>query len=271
MEGSSVNARRKALVSCVSCLLTEIGFDSAEKIALETLTEMLQSLITELGYSSHSYCELSGRTEPVIGDVIIGLVNMGISIDGIESHARRQNRTVVQAPTSATQPKQLSILQAGVKQTPPSHVPDYFPVFPDPHAYIRTPTHKQPVTEYEAIREKSAIQKRDLERALTRFVAKTGEQHSLFLTSDNNNPFPLIPCKAGHPAYLNALLLKDQIFDFEEFEMRQNEFRKTAPPAKTDEDDGENECKVEEPVKAAESEAIDNPYLRPVKMPRKVK
>ncbi|EEB12647.1 transcription initiation factor TFIID subunit, putative [Pediculus humanus corporis] len=253
MESNVGNARRKALVSSVSCLLTEVGFDSAEKIALETLTEMLQSLITELGYSSHCYCELSGRTEPVIGDVVIALVNMGISLEGIESHARRQNRTTVQAPTSATQPKQLSILQAGVKQTPPSHVPDYFPVFPDPHAYIRTPTHKQPVTEYEAIREKSAIQKRDLERALTRFVAKTGEQHSLFLTPDNNNPFPLIPCKVGHPAYLNALLLKDQVFDYEEFEMRQNEFRKTKP------------------VKTTELETIDNPYLRPVKMPKKGK
>lgn len=271
MELTTGNARRKALTTIVSSLLTEIGFDSAEKVALETLTEMLQSLITELGYSSHCYCELSGRSEPVIGDVVIAMVNMGISVDGIENHAKRQNRTFVQAPVAATQPKQLSILQAGVKQTPPSHVPDYFPVFPDPHAYIRTPTHKQPVIEYEAIREKSAIQKRDLERALTRFVAKTGEQHSLFLTPDNNNPFPLIPCKAGHPAYLNALLLKDQVFDFEEFEMRQNEFRKTSTPEKNEEEDGEEESKTEEPVKASDSEAIDNPYLRPVKMPKKVK
>lgn len=52
-------------------------------------------------------------------------------------------------------------------------------------------THKQPVTEYEAIREKVATQKRDIERALTRFIAKTGETHSLFLTEDNS----MFPCK----------------------------------------------------------------------------
>lgn len=52
-------------------------------------------------------------------------------------------------------------------------------------------THKQPVTEYEAIREKAATQKRDIERALTRFIAKTGETHSLFLTDDNS----MFPCK----------------------------------------------------------------------------
>lgn len=49
-------------------------------------------------------------------------------------------------------------------------------------------THKQPVTEYEAIREKLASQKRDVERALTRFVAKTGPTQSLF--ADQSAPFP---------------------------------------------------------------------------------
>lgn len=45
------------------------------------------------------------------------------------------------------------------------------------------------MTEYEAIREKSASQKRDTERALTRFVAKTSDTHSLFLTEDT-----IFPC-----------------------------------------------------------------------------
>lgn len=44
------------------------------------------------------------------------------------------------------------------------------------------------MTEYEAIREKAAQQKRDIERALTRFTAKTGKTHSLF--KDDNSMFP---------------------------------------------------------------------------------
>lgn len=52
-------------------------------------------------------------------------------------------------------------------------------------------THKQPVTEYEAIREKAASQKRDIERALTKFLAKTSETHNLFNTEDNQ----VFPCK----------------------------------------------------------------------------
>jgi transcription initiation factor TFIID subunit 8 len=97
------------------------------------------AVICQVGISARSYCELSGRTEPVIGDVIMALVNMGLPLDGIEVHARRSGRTVLPALVPSTQPKQLSILQAGIKQSHPSHIPIHLPQFPDPHAYIRTP------------------------------------------------------------------------------------------------------------------------------------
>lgn len=93
----------------------------------------------ETGASARNYCELSGRTEPLIADVILALINMGMKVDNIETYAKRQNRTVLPALQQQTQAKQLSILQAGVKQSHPSHIPNYLPSFPDPHAYIRTP------------------------------------------------------------------------------------------------------------------------------------
>ena len=40
------------------------------------------------------------------------------------------------------------------------------------------------MTDYETIREKASCHKRDVERALTRFVARTGETQSFFLTED---------------------------------------------------------------------------------------
>ncbi|XP_011639539.2 transcription initiation factor TFIID subunit 8 [Pogonomyrmex barbatus] len=191
MDIQTINTRRKILNQVICSILVECGYDICEKQVLETLTEMLQSLIIEVGASGRNYCELSGRTEPLIADVILALINMGIKLDNIETYAKRQNRTILPVLQQQTQAKQLNILQAGVKQSHPSHIPNYLPAFPDPHAYIRTPTHKQPVTEYEAIREKVATQKRDIERALTRFIAKTGETHSLFLTEDNS----MFPCK----------------------------------------------------------------------------
>ncbi|XP_046400595.1 transcription initiation factor TFIID subunit 8-like [Ischnura elegans] len=225
--------RRKALAIVVSNLLTEIGFESAEKQALETLVEMLQSFITEVGGSSKSYCELAGRTEVLLGDVVMALVEMGApcwdtggggGCDGLHVYSRRPMRTVLPPPPVGAAPKQPTILQAGTKRPHPPHIPPHLPPFPDPHAYIRTPTHKQPVTEYEAIRDRAACQKRDVERALTRFVAKTGDTHSLFLSEDTC-AFPLIACKGSANPYLNALLPKDQVFEDEEEEEEQRQRR----------------------------------------------
>ncbi|XP_012058850.1 PREDICTED: transcription initiation factor TFIID subunit 8 [Atta cephalotes] len=273
MDIQTVNTRRKILNQVVSSILVECGYDTCEKQVLETLTEMLQSFIMEIGASGRNYCELSGRTEPLIADVILALINMGIKLDNIETYAKRQSRTVLPTLQQQTQAKQLNILQAGVKQGHPSHIPNYLPSFPDPHAYIRTPTHKQPVTEYEAIREKVATQKRDIERALTRFIAKTGETHSLFLTEDNSM-FPLISCKPQFPSYISALLPQDQIFepdpDFQfdsspvkKKKEQQNEDRLTEEGNQT-----QNENMEQNGETITQQDVIDNPYLRPGKIPK---
>lgn len=95
-----------------------------------------------MGQSSRNYCELSGRTQPVVGDVIVALVNAGISIQGLDSFAKRENRTILQPPQQISSQKQLSLLQAGTKNSHPPHIPNHLPVLPDPHAYIRTPVSK---------------------------------------------------------------------------------------------------------------------------------
>ncbi|TMW48987.1 hypothetical protein DOY81_005931, partial [Sarcophaga bullata] len=299
------NARRKILSVAVSQILMEKGFDSVDKECLETLTEMMQMLI-EIGQSARSYCELSGRTIPVIGDVVVSLVNMGISLQGIEAFAKREGRQLITMPPQQQQQKQLNLLQAGTKSQHPPHISPYLPLFPDPHAYVRTPTHKQPVTEYEAIREKAATQKRDIEKALTKFLAKTSEIHSLFDTEDNM--FPLIACKSSFPPYLAALNPTDQVFDFEELEYHYLVANRTED-CKDDEDNesgneeesggnegggaggvsaeetekksdkSDKETKPENDIKPnsstnkaiLENPNIDNPYLRAATLPKRAK
>jgi len=90
----------------------------------------------------------------------------------------------------------------------------------------------------------------DVERALSRFIAKTcGKTHSLF-TTDDTNLFPLISCadttvhaefntnlgadSGGDlvqvPSYVNALLFRDQIF--EEYEYKPKKPKKEDDPKK---------------------------------------
>lgn len=156
----------------------------------------------EIAHTSKDYAELSGRTQPFLGDVVVALTNLGIPTNGITSYIKRDLHKIPTPQTISTQ-KQLSLLQAGIKQTHPSHIPNHLPPLPDPHAYVRTPTHKQPVTEYEAIREKAASQKRDIEKALTRFLAKTSETDCLFASEDNQ----VFPCKLSS----NILILNERI------------------------------------------------------------
>ncbi|XP_038113829.1 transcription initiation factor TFIID subunit 8 [Culex quinquefasciatus] len=268
-------ARRRYLTMAVSSELMERGFDAAEPECVETLTEMLQSFMVELGQSSRNYCELAGRTQPVIGDIVISLINMGISIKGLEAYGKRESRRILPQPQQAQAQKQLSILQAGQKHNHPSHIPNHLPTLPDPHAYIRTPTYKQPVTEYEAIREKAASQKRDVEKALTKFLAKTSDVHSLF-DNEESPMFPLIACKPSFPPYLQALNPTDQIFDFEELEYYYQVANRKEDPADAkegaDDDDEDNEDGDEKkeggeltdgnesasPVKSEKKERVDS-------------
>lgn len=211
-------ARSRVLSLAVCAICHEAGFSTAEPAVIETLAVMIQSLILETGRESQMLAEHNGRAEVTPGDVHLALIDLGLNIDSIVEYGRR-TRNLIRIPTPPReQPqKQASILQTG--QTKPHHpyIPDHYPPFPDAHSYIRTPTHKQRISEYEAIRDKAASQKRDLERALTRFVAKSGDtnpEHSLFANNANlNRYFPLISIKSTPLPFMDALLPKDQIFD----------------------------------------------------------
>lgn len=256
LTGSS--ARRKYLYTAVTALCYECGFTSADKAALETLTEMLQSILCELARSCRAYCELSGRTEVLGADVLMAMVEMGLDVESVFNYAKRPSRISLPTPVSIPRSSISRILQAGEKRSLPSYIPEHYPPFPDPHAYIRTPTHKQPVTEYEAIREKAASQKRDVERALTRFIAKTGCTQSLY--PDDVTLFPLIACKPSANPYFSALLFKDQVFDEKESEATIGKSKAYTPGL----EDSDSQKDVNMDV-----DIMDNPYLRQPKFPRK--
>uniref|UniRef100_A0A8C7GVY9 Transcription initiation factor TFIID subunit 8 n=1 Tax=Oncorhynchus kisutch TaxID=8019 RepID=A0A8C7GVY9_ONCKI len=243
-------ARRRTLQVVVSSLLTECGFESAEKATVESLTEMIQSYISEVGRCAKAYCEHTARITPTLSDFNL------------------RKTPVTNAPVI---PKALI---AGQKRTHPSHIPSHFPEFPDPHTYIKTPTFREPVSDYQVVRERAASQRRDVERALTRFMAKTGETQSLF--KDDVTAFPLIAERPSSIPYLSALLPS---------ELELQTLEETDSSEQDDQTDSENTIIKDDPgadkensvllaggvvplVKVSEESMIDNPYLRPVKKPK---
>lgn len=274
-------ARRKAVSACVAALCCDAGFHEADKVALETLTEMLQSYISELGRSARAFCELSGRTQPMLNDVTVALIEMGTDLPGLTMHAKKTQRVLIQPQEQMRTPVTPRILQAGERKAHPFHIPDYLPPFPDPHTYIKTPSYRRPENEYEAIREKAASQRRHVERALTRFVAKTGDTHTLF--PDDNSTFPLIACQPAAVPYLDALLPLEHESD----PVDDDPSEPTDSDKQTDSQDNdtqdEKELKEDSPGRSnadnsvsasqqmnerTQEVSIDNPYLRPVKKPK---
>lgn len=168
----------------IASTCVETGFSSISESALETITEMAVSYIHELAKSSRGLAELAGRTEPMVTDISLALVEMGCDVTSLPGflRQRRLKLNTISAPGVSNEPNKQGqrTLQVGDKRTLPTHVPEYFPPFPDSHSYIRTPTFKPPVNEYQMVREKNASQKRDVERALTKFIAKTSSTISLF-------------------------------------------------------------------------------------------
>lgn len=269
-------ARRRTLQVVVSSLLTECGFESAEKAAVETLTEMMQSYITEVGRCAKANCEHTARSTPTLSDVVITLVEMGFNVDTLPVYAKRSQRMVITAPPVTNAPVVPKALMAGHKRTHPSHIPSHFPEFPDPHTYIKTPTFREPVSDYQVVREKAASQRRDVERALTRFMAKTGETQSLF--KDDISAFPLIAARLSSIPYLSALLPSElELQTLEETDSsEQDDQTDSENPSHIIQDDSgaDKENSVLPPGgavptgKANEENMIDNPYLRPVKKPK---
>ena len=68
-------------------------------------------------------------------------------------------------------------------------------------------TNKKPITEYQLIREKAASQKRDVERALTRFIAKTGDTEKLF----EDDPYAF-PRKESERSFMFICFAEPQVF-----------------------------------------------------------
>ncbi|XP_043932140.1 transcription initiation factor TFIID subunit 8 [Protopterus annectens] len=233
--------------------------------------------ISELGRSAKSYCEHTARTQPTLSDIVVSLVEMGFNVDTLPSYAKRSQRMVITAPPVTNPPVTPKALSAGQSKPHPAHIPSHFPEFPDPHSYIRTPTYPEPVSDYQILREKAASQRRDVERALTRFMAKTGETQSLF--KDDITTFPLIAARPCAIPYLNALLPSElEMQQMEETDSSEQDdqtdvenmsFSLNVDDASADKENSDlHHSSSLSSSKNGEDNIIDNPYLRPVKKPK---
>ncbi|XP_063956713.1 transcription initiation factor TFIID subunit 8-like [Lytechinus pictus] len=270
-------SHRRALFVSVAATCSEAGFSTGDKDCLETLTEIIQSFITELGQSSRAYCELACRSLPMVTDIAMAMSQMGVDGSDLKQFARRKHKIVIPKQDRLRPTTDPSGLQVGQRNKHPSYIYDHLPAFPDAHTYIQTPTFKPQDNDYKTVREKAASQRRDVERALTRFIAKTGDNQTLF--PGDSNLFPLIACTPSPVPYLDALIPQEHdILQESDDEQTQEGDIKSADESEEKRDSQDTEGKVKgaedegaqsTPAKRRhDPEIIDNPFLRQPKRPR---
>lgn len=282
---SEMPVNRRILRAVVSACLIETGFNSATEDAVETMSEMLNSYLLELSRSTKALCEFSGRSEPLVTDVIIAMVEMGVNFQSLAAYGKKQQNITLPAPLSnqpANEPKRLEL---GTQLARPSYIPDYLPEFPDAHCYIRTLTHAAPATGYKNIREKAAKYKREVTKALTKFIAKTGDTENLL--PDDPYAYPLIADKPKPMPYLDSALLrtldKDETADDEtdKWQEQRQQQNQVQPQQAKDMADHHRLDRSESYVSTSGNSRtdagglenldadnlIDNPFLRPINMP----
>lgn len=178
----------------------------------------------------------------MVSDLSLALIHSGLSLEGLkvytENHLRKP--AVVKPPqfeAESTKPRSLAVNSS---TSQPGYMHENLPSFPDKHTYIQTPAQRHATTDYQLVRQKESMQRKNLESALTKFIAKTGESN--FYCDDIDNPinstFQLIACNPSPLSYLSALLPKDEE-EFEVFDlsMEQELFEPAAKKAKQDNSD----------------------------------
>lgn len=118
--------RRKVLKEAVCLLVAEVGFATATEESIETLTEMLQScklnlvrlhfvweiyssnllkftVLSEIANQTRCYTELAGRTQAVVGDVVMALVELGIDFKHLDVSALEFSEFCVNATSYLNQ------------------------------------------------------------------------------------------------------------------------------------------------------------------------
>jgi transcription initiation factor TFIID subunit 8 len=148
--------------AAVAQALEAAGFDCVHRSAVDALVDVLLRYVTHLGRAAAFHANLAGRTLANECDIINSLEEIGADFDGLAGAASGGPRCLVGSgvvrdlmafvdskdelpftrplprfPVPCAPQPAPSFAAAG-RETGMRHVPDWLPVFPDPHTYMRT-------------------------------------------------------------------------------------------------------------------------------------
>ena len=204
---STKSTHHRLLQRSVATICKEKGFDTVTKASLETLTEMLQCHLAELTHSCRKFCEHSHRTTPDLTDCAMALAEIGLSCHAVNAYCK--TTVTQQAPQlshNKPTPEHKCFKSALPKVSQPSYVPGHLVEYPEVYSFVRTPSVREPISQYETIRERVSKQNIMTEESLIKFLAHTQESEVTLFDDMHADLYPTIRIEHKPYPYLEALL-----------------------------------------------------------------
>ncbi|KAK5580678.1 hypothetical protein RB653_000701 [Dictyostelium firmibasis] len=160
----------------VAQVAKNLGFTSISQIATDSLADVIQLYIQDIGIRAHEYSELSCRTDSNFFDVKQAFEDMSINIHELQQFLLQSDETpfaqvVPPFPLqgSAEQTSKPSLYKTE-EQDFPLHIPSFLPSFPEKHTFSKTPLYGEVVTDPYKIKKTKNKQKRQIENSLIKLT-----------------------------------------------------------------------------------------------------
>jgi len=162
---------RELLKIVIAQICQSMDCEGIEQSACETMVDILQHYIEELGYLSHMYAEHAGRIECNFNDTLLAVKDLQVSMKDIMLfHSQVEDvpfaRAIPRFPMGPNQKRKKVLTSSDAL---PGHIPLYFPPYPDKYSFVNTPLYVEREKDRKKLRSRKNKERTQLEDNLTKF------------------------------------------------------------------------------------------------------
>ncbi|KAG8049057.1 hypothetical protein GUJ93_ZPchr0009g607 [Zizania palustris] len=189
-SGSGDEFGRAVARAAVAQALEAAGFDCAHRSAVDALVDVVLRYVVHLGRAAAFNANLAGRALANEYDIIQALEEIGTDFDGFVGAATTDRclvgsgvvrelmdcvesrpevpfvRPLPRFPVPRVDPQPTASFAVAGKQSGMKHVPEWLPVFPDPHTYIRSEVWNEETAKARVDKVEQVRQRRKAEKSL---------------------------------------------------------------------------------------------------------
>lgn len=213
------NFSRELMKVVVAQIAQAVGFHSIHQSASESIADILQLYIEELGYSSHLYAEHATRTESNFHDINSTFEDLGVSVPDLFNFVTQFEeipfaKAVPPFPLPKKEIPHPPDLADKEELPHPDHIPSFLPPFPPRHTYAHTPLFSERITDPRMLRREKSKQKRQLEKSLIDLSSKMGAKSVASyeeLIQQRANPYLAPPRQAKSKSEVSTPPISDRL------------------------------------------------------------